>query len=62
MGKKEETEGTKNIICPYCFHEHINSFEYDLWEDYTNIECENCRKNFLCWIEIEITFFSKKIK
>lgn len=54
-----DTEWTENIICPYCWYEDINSWEYDLSEKYSNIECWNCEKEFLASIELKITYFSK---
>ena len=54
---------TKNIICPYCDHE-IN----DVWEcidssynDYENIECPECEREFEVSIHREVTFSTSKI-
>lgn len=48
------TDYTKNIVCPYCGHEKNDSCEYDLGEDPSRITCNNCGREI--WVSREIIY------
>lgn len=54
---KIEHEYTSEIVCPYCGHEFINSWEVGYGEqDLGDIDCPECEKTFLAYKNIEITY------
>lgn len=47
MTKEFDHDYTDEIVCPYCGHEHGDSYEYFSRNDEsTNIECDECGKHF----------------
>ena len=64
MSEYNEWDYWKNdyIICPYCNHEFIDSWEYnDLGERSTEINCEKCDKVMFLEIEMSVVYTTKKI-
>lgn len=53
-----DTQGTDEIVCPHCGHEHRDSFEFD---DSGITECEACEKPFTYNREISITYSTEKL-
>lgn len=52
---------TREIVCPHCFFEHIDSWEWsrDMADgDSKTVECESCGKEFEFLLEIEVTYSS----
>lgn len=48
---------TSHPICPYCGYEQDDSYEF---EDYNEVECENCEEIFFLEVHSEITYSTKK--
>ena len=51
---------TTEIICPYCGHEHSNSWEFLTDGDLKGFACDNCDKEFCIEVEHETTYTSSK--
>jgi transcription elongation factor Elf1 len=59
---KIEHEYTRNIVCPYCGYEDLDSWEVDSGEeDLGIIECGVCGKEFLASRVIDITYCTEKL-
>lgn len=59
------TENTRNIICPYCGYEDLDSWEMTSEteeEETIKIECTNCEKKFDLIYHIVLTYSSFKLK
>lgn len=53
---------TDEIVCPLCKHKFSDSWEYELdGDDSTEVECENCGKDFLVTISVTVNYTSKPI-
>jgi uncharacterized Zn-finger protein len=48
---------TREVTCPYCFHEFHNSWEY---QDDEEIYCECCDNNFGMKRHVEVTYLTFK--
>ena len=56
-----ETELTQYATCPYCGHEHLDSWSLDLSElEDTTIHCGNCEETFAARRIIEISYATAK--
>jgi len=54
-------ENTMFIVCPYCGHEHTDSWLEDPREDFRHEwECEECEKEFTVSVHLEMTYSSHK--
>lgn len=64
MDEKEiDHEYTKEIVCPYCGYEFLDSFEIGSdEEDLGLIECDECGKHFYATRNMEITYSTEKPK
>jgi hypothetical protein len=52
---------TDNVICPYCDHEHEDSYEFGCFGDECGeIECEECDKPIYWVRHITVKYTSKK--
>lgn len=49
---------TELIICPFCGHEHIDSWEQTKSGEF---ECEGCEKLFFVSVQVETTYTSFEI-
>ena len=59
MKKEVDCKNTYNPVCPYCgfiYKSEIYKLGIDEFED-TEIECDNCGKSFMVWIET-VTMYS----
>lgn len=67
MTNKELIDGTKpietdyqdEIVCPHCGYRHRDSWEVN--SDDTNLECEDCGKEFLMTRVTEVYYTTKKV-
>ncbi len=51
------------IICPYCFNQDEDAWEYNLNDgDLTEISCPNCDVKHLAECSIRVTYTTKKIE
>jgi uncharacterized Zn finger protein len=51
------------IVCPYCTHEHSDSWEMiSVNQPECEVECEKCGKEFLCYGESDVTYYNSKKK
>ena len=50
---------TSELVCPYCGHEHTDSWELADTQD--RYDCESCSKRFSYTSEITRTFTSKAV-
>lgn len=50
-------EYTDEIVCPWCGHEHGDSWE---WVDYDTTECDECEKKFTHIRHVEVTYTTEK--
>ena len=51
-------EYTEKIVCPYCGHKFINSFEYSESEE--DVPCQSCDKKFDLSVDVEIYYTTSK--
>lgn len=51
---------TQEIICPNCFREYSDSWEYSDYDD--NMICPDCGQSFYYERHLEVTYSSKKNK
>lgn len=49
-----------NAECPYCGHSN-DVTGCEVYDDDVEIECDKCKKEFICWGEQSYTYYSKKI-
>jgi len=52
-------EYTRNIICPHCGYEHMDSWECGDSDD--EFQCHHCEKTFGFEREVTVTYTSYKI-
>jgi transcription elongation factor Elf1 len=57
---KIDHEYTDNIVCPYCGHEHIDSWEYDCND--AEAYCGGCGEEFSYERIIQINYTTRKLK
>lgn len=65
MTKDIDCEYTKNITCPYCGDENIDSWEVgeDIYEGSLGKQiCGNCDKEFIVRRDCDVTYVSEKIE
>ena len=56
-------EYTRNIVCPYCGYEDINSWEEKLNEEFSGlIECGSCDKCFYVERHITVKYSTEKAR
>ena len=55
-----ECDGTDEVLCPYCGHEHCDSGEFFTNRTSTEIECDECGKAFLCSQNIVVSYTTSK--
>lgn len=61
----KETQYTTYPVCPYCGYEHPDAWEWDFGagtEGNTEIECDNCEKEFFVSRMVEVSYSTRKIK
>lgn len=56
-----DTSRTDDIVCPYCGHEHGDSWEFDL-SGSGIVECNKCEREFKAAREIEVYYWSEEIE
>lgn len=61
MTQEFDTDYTKEIICPYCGHEHEDSHEIATIDEDGEHECEECCKNFGWSARYEVYYSTDKI-
>lgn len=57
-------EVNPNLIkCPYCGKEFVDNdhFVANLSEDETKVICVSCEKEFMVYVEIEVTYYSRSL-
>ena len=56
--------GTRNIVCPYCDHEISGVWDYidSGYNDYADVECPQCGREFQATIHREITFSTNRME
>lgn len=52
---------TAAIVCPYCGHEHCDSWEYGAGDDNGETECGECGLPFLWTREVSVTYSTTTI-
>lgn len=52
-------EYTRNIVCPHCGYEDVDSWEYD--KDDGEIECSACDEEFVYARIIMVSYSTKKL-
>ena len=52
----------KDINCPYCtYGQNVDTTEMDCGQDSSHeIECINCEKTYVCFVDVKILFKSQK--
>lgn len=58
MAEEFDTDYTSEVVCPYCGHQHRDSWE--LLEDCDTYECVSCEKEFEYQRETEVTYCTWK--
>lgn len=58
MEKEFEYEFTDEIVCPYCGHEHIDSWEQP--DEVDSFDCHECFMDFKMKRNVEITYSTYK--
>lgn len=60
MSKKDiDTSMTDEITCPYCGHEHIDSWEYR--NDEGSMQCGECSKYFRWDRDVSVYYSSRQV-
>lgn len=61
---EDKHHGTRNIICPYCDHEIDDVWDYidSSYNDYADVECPQCGREFQATIHREITFSTNRME
>lgn len=54
-------EYTDAVVCPFCGHEHGDSFEYFQNQDEAEVQCESCGRDFKATCHTEITYCTEKM-
>lgn len=58
-----ETQHTESVVCPWCRHEHSDSWEFSLEpERETDIDCHACGRSFRAVSSCRITYSTFKPK
>jgi hypothetical protein len=57
MKKEIDHEYTDEVVCPYCGHEHSDSWEYG---DGGIVDCDGCEKKFFFERDVVVTYVSAK--
>lgn len=59
-----QTEDTEEIICPYCWNENKDIWEYLIWENSFEWihNCNYCWEDFDYYIEFTPSYTTKKLK
>ena len=62
MDNEIDHEYTKLAVCPYCGHEHQDSWEFG--DEDKVIECENyeCEKDFFLGVYVSVKYSTSKIE
>lgn len=64
--KEIDHEYTRNVVCPYCGHEHDDCHEHFgrefQWEEESEVDCHSCEKTFKASREFSVTFSTEKIE
>ncbi len=60
--KHIECSGTDEVVCPYCGHEHSDSWEWfrDNGHD-VDIDCATCGKTFRASPDYSVTYFTYQL-
>jgi len=63
LSKKDDCKYTEYVVCPYCGHKHKDGWtiEEQGYEE-AEISCDFCKKDFIFWLNVEVTYSSKKVK
>jgi len=57
-----EHEYTRNMVCPYCGHENMDSWEYAPdKEDLGEVECGECGRNYIARRIVTIQYVTEAI-
>lgn len=61
---EDKHHGTQNIVCPYCDHENDDVWDYidSGYNDYEDVECPQCGREFQVTIHREITFSTNRME
>lgn len=60
MSDEINCDYTKEIVCPYCGHEHESDGDaYGPQDDDLNLMCRECEKEFIYHTDYDITFCSR---
>lgn len=51
---------TEEIVCPHCGFEYSDSWDFS--QDFDEIDCEECGKEFEFAREVETTYSTAKVK
>ena len=60
-GKEAEWDYNE-LVCPYCFYKHTNTWDMELTDEYEERVCEKCDKSFFAKHEIKRSIWSSKEK
>ncbi len=60
LAKEMKHEYTDEVVCPYCFHEHSDSWEFNDWVE--GYECHECEKPFNVTRNVTINYSTSKYK
>ena len=55
-------EFTNEIVCPYCGYEFTDSWEFNDTRDEQHVECCECGKEFLLYVNISVDYTTRKKK
>ncbi|GBQ77722.1 hypothetical protein AA0311_1528 [Asaia bogorensis NBRC 16594] len=56
-----DTSGTRLLVCPYCGHEHEDSWEFKI-EDGSEVDCGECGRLFFAESFTSVTYYSEKLE
>jgi len=56
-----EHRWSKDPICPHCGHEQKKSFIFKATTPHLDSDCDNCRKEFRLWEEIDCSYSTEKL-
>ena len=60
MAGEIDCEGTDEVVCPHCGHEHSDSSEFFGRHEDAEVECSECEKWFWVTRDVSVSYTSRK--
>ena len=60
--KEINSSYTDEIVCPYCGHEFLDSWEYDFDHGDIELDCYECGNKFTAYRDVDVTYCTTKME